>query len=245
MSLLVTTFHGHTHQVFCVAWSPDGKYIASGSRDTTAQVWEARTGRHLAAFRGHDLQVMLIAWAPHGKLIASCSFDDEKIRTWEAMTGEPDTVYADPRCDDQCLAWSPDGQFLASSGYDATVQIRESSSGKLITLYRGHPPGPRREGRDPFSKRVLSYHAVVVWSIAWSPDGRYLASASGNTFRLGMEDPPAEYDTVQVWEAVTGRHVYTYMGHTHEVRGLAWSPDGDCIASASLDRTVQVWYAPV
>lgn len=201
----------------------------------------------LLCFQSHSLWRELclypsaVAWSPDGRQLAFAGVDgDLYIRDfgtgrllWRARAH---TVITD-------LAYSPDGQFLASSGYDATVQIRESSSGKLVIVYRGHPPGPHREG--PFSKRVLSYHAVVVWSIAWSPDGRYLASASGNTFRLSMEDPPEENDTVQVWEAVTGRHAYTYMGHTHEVRGLAWSPDEDCIASASLDQTVQVWYAPV
>jgi WD40 repeat protein len=87
MSRLVTTYHGHTDMVFCVAWSPSSQWLASGSRDTTAQVWEARTGKQHATFREHDLQVMRLAWSPNGKQIASCSFDDGKVRVWEAMTG--------------------------------------------------------------------------------------------------------------------------------------------------------------
>ena len=55
----------------------------------------------------------------------------------------------------------------------------------------------------------------------------------------------AEYDAVQVWEVLTGRHIYIYSGHTDAVFGVSWSPDGCRIASASLDRTVQVWDAPV
>ncbi|WP_201380401.1 WD40 repeat domain-containing protein [Ktedonobacter sp. SOSP1-52] len=325
MNDVFTIYHGHAEQIFCVAWSPDGQWLASGSRDTTVQVWNPQTRQLQATFRGHDLQVMRLAWSPDGSQIASCSFDDEKVRIWEAMTGQAIGACSDPSCDDQCLAWSPDGhslaaggysigliyrtadqtclahyptgragptavawsldsshlawasgfghlyirdvasgrlvwrakahgggitdltyapdgRFLASCGFDATIQIRESATGALVRVYRGHPSGKRTETYDFWHPRRNTFHTlVVVWSLSWSPDSRYLASASGNTMRNFMAAPPPEYDTVQVWEAVTGRHLQTYRAHTHEVRGVAWSSDGTSIASASLDGTVHVW----
>jgi len=66
--------------------------------------------------------------------------------------------------------------------------------------------------------------------VAWSPDDTHIVSASFD-------------QTVQVWDATTGSHVYVYKGHTRDVWGVAWSPNGTRIASASLDRTVQVWQA--
>lgn len=324
MNDVFTIYHGHAEQVFCVAWSPDGQWLASGSRDTTVQVWNPQTRQLQATFRDHDLQVTRLAWSPNGSQIASCSFDDEKVRIWEAMTGQAIGACSDPMCDDQCLAWSPDGhslavggyhigliyraadhtciahhptggagptsvawspdgshlawastrghlyirdtasgrlvwrtkahsgitdlvyspdgRFLASCGYDATVQVRESATGDVVTVYRGHPSGKRTEVRDIWHPRRTTFHTpVVVWSLSWSPDSRYLASASGNTMRNVMAAPPPEYDTVQVWEGVTGRHLQTYSAHTNEVRGVAWSPDGTSIASASLDGAAHVW----
>ena len=73
-------------------------------------------------------------------------------------------------------------------------------------------------------------HSGIVWSAAWSPDGKYIASASGDKF-------------VQVWEALTARHVQTYKGHSDILWSAEWSPDGKYIASASYDKTVQIWEA--
>ena len=73
-------------------------------------------------------------------------------------------------------------------------------------------------------------HTGTVYSVAWSPDGREIASGSGD-------------NTVQVWEAMTGKRLLTHTG-TDSVNSVAWSPDGRDIASGSADHTVQVWKAP-
>ena len=86
----------------------------------------------------------------------------------------------------------------------------EAVSGKLLRTYTGHKS--------------------FVLSVAWSPDGTHIASASDD-------------QTVQVWEAVSGCLLRTYTGHAGTVWSVAWSPDGTRIASASFDRTVQVWEA--
>ncbi len=72
---LYTLYRGHSEGVRSVTWSPDGKYIASGSDDGTVQVWEALTGRHLLTYRGHKARVCSVAWSPNGKYIASGSWD--------------------------------------------------------------------------------------------------------------------------------------------------------------------------
>lgn len=176
-------YNGHTDGVFCIAWSPDGKWLASGGRDATVHIWEARTGRLQTTFRDHALQVMCLAWSPDGEQIASSSFDEAKVRLWEALNSQPRGICVDPECDDQCLAWSP--------------------------------------------------------------DSRYLASASGNTMRDFEPYPVPEHDSVHVWDAETGIHLQTYQAHNHQIRAVAWSPDGTTIAPASLDGTIHVWKALV
>src|SRR5579883_1200544 len=158
MNDIFIIYHGPAGPVFCVAWSPDGQWLASGSRDTTVQVWNPQTRQLQATFRGHDLQVMHLSWSPDGSQIASGSFDDEKVRVWEAMTGQAIGACSHPRCDDQCLAWSPDGQYLAAGGYCAGL-IYHATDYSCMAQHGAGDAGPT--------------------AVAWSPDGRHLAWTSG------------------------------------------------------------------
>ena len=77
------TYSGHTHMVSALAWSPDGKRIASASRDKTVQVWDAQTGQHLFTYRGHSDDVNTVAWSPDGKYLASGGRDNT-VQVWSA-----------------------------------------------------------------------------------------------------------------------------------------------------------------
>ena len=85
---------------------------------------------------------------------------------------------------------------------------------------------------------IYSGHLDEVNKVAWSPDSKRIASASGY-YPSGTTD-----NTVQVWDATTGDHAYIYNGHSGPVTGVTWSPDGKYLASSSADKTVQVWQAP-
>jgi WD40 repeat protein len=78
----VLTYRGHTNGVQALAWSPNGKYLASGSWDTTVQVWEAASGRRLFTYDGHDNLVSALAWSPDSKRIASAAYD---LQVWQAL----------------------------------------------------------------------------------------------------------------------------------------------------------------
>jgi WD40 repeat protein/serine/threonine protein kinase len=210
---LLYTYRGHSNTVYAVAWSPDGKRIASGSGDNTVQVWDAVDGENVAIYKGHSNTVYAVAWSPNGKRIASGSWDST-VQVWDATDGSHVFTYRKhspyPYYDVYAVAWSPDSKRIASGSQDGTVQVWDATNGGNVFTYRGH--------------------SSEVSAVAWSPDGRRIASGSQDS-------------TVQVWDATDGSHVFTYRGHSSWVSAVVWSPDGRRIASGSQDKTVQVWDA--
>jgi WD40 repeat protein len=209
-------FFGHFSEVNTVAWSPNGKFIASGSRDYTAKIWDVTTGENIFTYTQHNNWVNTVAWSLDGKSIASGSADDT-VQVWDATTGGSAIPYKGHTASVQVLAWSPDGTLIASGSYDSTVQVWNPTSG-FIFVYKGH--------------------TAEVDALAWSPDGKLIASGGGKYQTINKQNTDT---AVQVWEATTGHSILTYKGHLAQVDGLAWSPDGRLIASASYDNTVQVW----
>ena len=249
-------YQGHTKAVTSVAWSPNGKQIASASADGTVQVWDASSGQTLHIYRGHSGAVESVAWSPNGKQIASAS-EDQTVQVWDASSGQTALTYQGHTSAVVSVAWSPDGKRIASASWDGTVQdgtvqVWDANSGQTLRTYTGHTNAVKSAAWSPDGEWLASASAdrtVQVWdassgqtlqtfrghtniveSVAWSPNGKRLASAS-------------EDQTVQVWDANSGQTVLTYTKHTGAVESVAWSPDGKRLASASADGTVRVWDA--
>ncbi len=125
------TYQGHKGYVTTLAWSPDGKHIASGSQDWTVQVWEAHSGHHLFTYKGLCSTVRALAWSPDGKRIATAGgHTDNTVQVWDAPKDDWDEatrghvfIYEGHTTGISALAWSPDGTHIASGGEDMTVQI--------------------------------------------------------------------------------------------------------------------------
>ncbi|MBN1148625.1 MAG: protein kinase [Anaerolineales bacterium] len=153
------TFSRQVFEVPCLAFSPDGSLLASGSDEPSVRIWRISDGVLQHRLRGHTGKVLAVAFAPGGRLLASGSADDS-VRIWDLTSGELLQTLQGHTQDVFSLAFSPDGQLLASGSGDNTIVLWQVSNGqRLITL-----EGP----------------ASLVLSLNFSPDGRYLASGSND-----------------------------------------------------------------
>ena len=137
------TLKGHTSAVISVAFSPDGKRLASGSDDRTVKVWDAATGQETLTLKGHTGSVRSVAFSPDGKRLASAS-DDRTVKVWDAATGQETLTLKGHTGGVMSVAFSPDGKRLASASDDRTVKVWDAGD----RAGNPHPQGAHRHCRE-------------------------------------------------------------------------------------------------
>ncbi|MCA1990804.1 MAG: hypothetical protein LDL41_01985 [Coleofasciculus sp. S288] len=235
---------GHESEVNDISFSPDGKMIASASKDKTIKLWSCE-GHLLYTFEGHNGAVNRACFSPNGKMIASASWD-RTIKLWSCegkllhtFDGHNAGVYS--------VSFSPDGKMIASASWDKTIKLWSCKGNLLHTLY-GHYAEVYSVSFSPDGKMIASAswdrtiklwscegyllhtldgHSDAVYSISFSPDGKMLASTSKDK-------------TIKLWSC-EGKLLHTLNEHNYVVYSVSFSPDGKTMVSASSDGAIKLW----
>jgi WD40 repeat protein/energy-coupling factor transporter ATP-binding protein EcfA2 len=244
---------GHTHTVYSVSFSADGKTLASGSEDKTIKLWDVETGAEIRTLSGHTHTVYRVSFSADGKTLASGSRDDGKIKLWNVETGDEIRILSGHTNIVGSFSFSADGKTLASGSWDKTIKFWNVETGAEICTLSGHTNEVTSVSFSGDGKTLVSSSwdkTIKFWNvetgreihtltgytndvnsyngISFSADGKTLASGGGDKI-------------IKLWNVETGAEICTLSGHTNEVTSVSFSGDGKTLASGSWDKTIKLW----
>jgi tetratricopeptide (TPR) repeat protein len=196
-----------------VTFSPDGRTLASAAWDGNIRIWNATTGEEMRSASGSSN----VAYSPDGRTVAS-ALPEGTVKLWNAATGNEAGTLHGVQGSVLDASFSPDGRTLASVGWDR-VKLWDVATGKEGLTFRSNMGRPR-----------ASYLPMGRKKVAFSPNGQHVAAVI--------------WDTLTLWDVATGEVTATLLGRSPSnatLTAVAYSPDGQALASAGMDTTVRLW----
>ena len=256
------TLFGHTGWTYALSFSPDGKTLVSGSKDSTVRLWDVHTGKLKHLLEEHRDDVNDVIFSPDGEMLASGSCDGT-IQLWDVRIGELSAILEQNTqfpMEIEAIAFSPDSTTLASA-IAGQIWLWDTSTRQVMRILERHTADVTAiafspDGRTIASagwdwtlrlwdtstgklRKTIGEHTSSANTVAFSPNGKTIISASRGLIHL--------WDTkgglLRLWYARTGEHIEHFIDHIDYVSTVVFSPDGKLIASGGFDSRLRLWDA--